>query len=57
MQKIGSHRETANGWIMWKTEDGTYLNEFYNKIYSTEEKEYSEEEVARPVVETPLEEV
>jgi hypothetical protein len=34
IQKSGSQRETANGWIMWKTEDGTYLNDFYNKIFS-----------------------
>lgn len=35
IQKAGSHRETANGWIMWKTEDGIYLNDFYNQVYST----------------------
>jgi hypothetical protein len=35
IQKAGSHRETANGWIMWKTEDGIYLNEFYNKVYAS----------------------
>ncbi len=35
IQKAGSPRETANGWIMWKTEDGTYLNEFYNKVYAS----------------------
>jgi hypothetical protein len=34
IKSAGSHRETANGWIMWKTEDGTYLNDFYNKILS-----------------------
>lgn len=32
IKKAGSHRETANGWNMWKTEEGTYLNEFFNKI-------------------------
>lgn len=32
MQKAGSTRETANGWVMWKTENGTYLIEFYNKL-------------------------
>lgn len=36
IQQAGSSRETANGWIMWKTEDGTYLNEFYNKFYSAQ---------------------
>lgn len=38
IQKAGSHRETANGWGMWKTEDGIYLNEFYNQIYSTDQE-------------------
>jgi Restriction Enzyme Adenine Methylase Associated len=32
MHKAGSTRETANGWVMWKTENGTYLIEFYNKL-------------------------
>ena len=35
IQKAGSPRETANGWIMWKTEAGIYLNEFYNKVYAS----------------------
>lgn len=35
IQQAGSPRGTANGWIMWKTEDGTYLNEFYNKVFSS----------------------
>jgi hypothetical protein len=39
IQQAGSTRETANGWIMWKTEDGTYLNEFYNKLYSGQAKD------------------
>jgi hypothetical protein len=39
IQKAGSTRETANGWIMWKTEDGTYLNDFYNKVFSSQAKE------------------
>lgn len=34
IQKAGSKRETANGWIMWKTENGTYLSDYYNKVYS-----------------------
>lgn len=37
IQRTGSKRETANGWIMWKTETGVYLNDFYNKIYSNGE--------------------
>ena len=36
IQQAGSQRETANGWIMWKTEDGTYLNDFYNKVFSSQ---------------------
>jgi hypothetical protein len=32
MQKAGSNRGTANGWLMWKTEDGTYLNDFYQQV-------------------------
>ncbi|MBI4528107.1 MAG: hypothetical protein HY695_30295 [Deltaproteobacteria bacterium] len=35
IQKSGSPRPTANGWMMWKTEDGIYLNEFYNKVYAS----------------------
>jgi hypothetical protein len=38
IQKAGSQRQTANGWIMWKTEGGTYLNEFYNQVYSNDEQ-------------------
>jgi len=36
IQQAGSQRGTANGWIMWKTEDGVYLNEFYNKVFSAQ---------------------
>jgi len=36
IQKSGSQRGTANGWIMWKTEDGKYLNDFYNKVFSSQ---------------------
>ena len=32
MRQYGSNRETANGWIHWKTEDGTYLADLYNKM-------------------------
>jgi hypothetical protein len=32
MQKAGSPRKTANGWIMWKTVDGNYLNDMYQQI-------------------------
>jgi hypothetical protein len=35
IQKTGSKRPTANGWIMWKTTDGTYLNDFYDQVYPT----------------------
>lgn len=34
IRKTGSNRRSANGWVKWKTEDGTYLNEFYNQFYS-----------------------
>jgi hypothetical protein len=36
IRKAGSQRKTANGWIMWKTEEGIYLNEFYNRVYSND---------------------
>ena len=39
IRQAGSPRETANGWLMWKTEDGTYLNEFYNRVYSDNQQE------------------
>jgi hypothetical protein len=39
IQKSGSQRQTANGWIMWKTENGTYLNDFYNKVFSLQAKD------------------
>lgn len=35
IQKTGSKRPTAHGWIMWKTTDGTYLNDFYDQVYAT----------------------
>jgi hypothetical protein len=38
IQKAGSQRQTANGWIMWKTENGVYLNEFYNQVYSNDQQ-------------------
>ena len=38
IRKVGSKRETANGWIMWKTEDGKLLSEFYNKVYASQAK-------------------
>lgn len=43
IQKAGSKRETANGWIMWKTQDGEYLNAFWNKLYSADEEAKSQE--------------
>jgi hypothetical protein len=33
---------------MWKTEDGNYLNEFYNKVFSS--KTQGENTLAEPVV-------
>ena len=35
IRKAGSTRETANGWIMWKTTDVTFLDKFYKKLYTT----------------------
>jgi hypothetical protein len=34
MQKAGSPRKTANGWIMWKTKEGKFLNGLYQEIGS-----------------------
>jgi hypothetical protein len=48
IQQAGSPRGTANGWIMWKTEDGTYLDEFYNKVFSSQAQDKHIE--AEPVV-------
>lgn len=35
IQKAGSHRNTANGWTMWKNEKGEYLDDLYNQISSS----------------------
>ena len=43
IQKAGSKRETANGWIMWKTQEGTYLNAFYNQLYAADEEGKAQE--------------
>jgi len=32
IQKAGSPRKTANGWIMWKTKEGEYLGDLYKQI-------------------------
>ena len=32
IQKAGSPRKTANGWTMWKTEDGVLLDTLYRKL-------------------------
>lgn len=45
IQKAGSQRGTANGWIMWKTEDDIYLNDFYNQVYSKNDGNTEEEPV------------
>jgi hypothetical protein len=44
IQEAGSPRKTANGWIMLRTRDGTYLNALYKQI--GEETEESEESLA-----------
>ena len=46
IQKAGSDRKTANGWIMWKTEDGAYLSDFYNQVYSDQRNDDDEGESA-----------
>jgi hypothetical protein len=33
IRKAGSLSETANGWTMWKTEEGKYLDELRNQVY------------------------
>jgi hypothetical protein len=33
IKKAGSCRETANGWVMWKTKEGILLNDFYNQAF------------------------
>ena len=37
MRQAGSSRTTANGWTMWKTQDGRYLNDWLQQIGSAEE--------------------
>jgi hypothetical protein len=39
IKKAGGQRETANGWIMWKTLDGEYLNDLYQKFVNVETRE------------------
>lgn len=34
MRKAGSTRKTANGWTMWRTEDGGLLIDLYNRLRS-----------------------
>jgi hypothetical protein len=34
IQKAGSPRKTANGWIMWRTEDGDFLADLYGRLRS-----------------------
>jgi hypothetical protein len=34
MQKAGSARKTANGWVMWRTEAGELLIDLYNRVRS-----------------------
>lgn len=38
IQKAGSPRRTANGWTMWKTEEGLTLDEVYQKAKELQEK-------------------
>jgi hypothetical protein len=38
IQQAGSSRTTANGWIMWKTQDGEYLTDLYEKLDGNEDE-------------------
>jgi len=38
IQKAGSPRPTANGWIMWKTQGGIFLSEFLRQVFSNEQQ-------------------
>ena len=37
IQKAGSDRSTANGWIQWKTEDGILIDDLLQKILDQED--------------------
>ncbi|CAN5799781.1 hypothetical protein BH23GEM6_BH23GEM6_15410 [soil metagenome] len=50
MREAGSTRHTANGWTMWKTEDGRFLNDWFEEIGSAEANKGETENL-------PLEEV
>jgi len=32
IQKINPSRTTSNGWVVWKTKDGKFINELYKKL-------------------------
>ncbi|MGK5085372.1 hypothetical protein WDW37_18960 [Bdellovibrionota bacterium FG-1] len=49
MRRTGSQRQTANGWAMWKTENGALLDSIYAKLYSN--RENNEETKTAPVTE------
>lgn len=36
MRKAGSDRKSANGWMHWRTEDGSLINELYRRAAETE---------------------
>ncbi len=38
IKKTGSQRETANGWTMWKTEEGLTLDAVYQKAKELQER-------------------
>ena len=38
MQRAGSPRQTANGWLMWKTADGKLINEKYKAYIASQER-------------------
>jgi hypothetical protein len=50
IQKAGSPRKTANGWVMWKTKDGQYLNDLYRRFA----KQTSEPQADAALADVPL---
>jgi hypothetical protein len=38
IQTVSSSRNSANGWVVWKTEDGALIDEAFKKLVAMEEK-------------------
>lgn len=43
MKKAGSTRNTANGWAMWRTEEGSYLTDLYDRLRSDQAQSDNQE--------------